>query len=380
MAQITEHGLVTERLDDIIQRFSDGFRAIYGQTINIAPDSPDGQMIGLLAQMKADIEEVIESVYKQLDPYRATGAWLEQRAAYCGIVRRKARYSYLYSVIMTGEPYANIPAGSVVVDKLRNRWVLIRDVQLNEVGSARGDFRSEELGAFFVQKDDELEIETIVVGLQHVIAFENSVAGEDEETDVELRQRLFLSHAQNAVNSVDAIKAKLHGLADVEQVAVLENITNTVDSRGVEAHSINVIVIGGNDNDIAKVIYENKGAGAGMQGDVSVNLNTDYGIRIIKFDRATPVDIYIKATLVRDADFTQVDTEKIKEELSKVYFEIGQDVSVSRLYTPINKIDGFWVSELKIGRTADSVGTSNLAIGLREVARILSSNVVIEVD
>ncbi|WP_071058745.1 baseplate J/gp47 family protein [Pelistega sp. MC2] len=380
MATVTKYGIVTERLDEIIQKFSDGFRAIYGQAINIDPDSPDGQMIGLISQIKVDFEELLENVYKQLDPYRATGVWLEQRAAYSGIVRREAKNSYLYSVILTGDPYTDIPAGLVLVDENKNRWTLVKATQLNSLGSARGDFRSEELGAFFVKEGDSLEIETVIVGLNKAVAFQNAVLGQEEETDVELRQRLFLSHAQNAVNSCEAIRAKLHGLRDVEQVLVLENTSNDTDSQGVEGHSINAIIIGGDDNAIAEVIYENKGAGAGLQGAVEVNLLTEKGNRLIKFDRATVMDIYIKVVIVRETDFTQVDTDQLKAELANLKFDIGQDVALSRLYSPINKIDGFWVRELKVGKTAESLGTSNLSIGIREVARVLEGNVQVEVE
>lgn len=65
-------------------------------------------MIGLIAQIRADYEEFAEMVYKQLDPDLATGAWLEQRVAYAGLIRRQASYSYLRSVILTGDPHTEI--------------------------------------------------------------------------------------------------------------------------------------------------------------------------------------------------------------------------------------------------------------------------------
>lgn len=377
MAQITDKGIITERLDEIIQKLSDGFRSIYGQAIVISPDSPDGQIIGLIAQIKADFEELLENVYKQLDPYRATGAWLDQRAAYSGIIRRAAKYSYLRSVILAGDPYTDIPAGFTVVDGNKNTWVLVRDVQLNNLGSARADFRSENLGAYFVNEDEQLEIKTVIVGLNSATTFTSAEVGQDEETDVELRQRLFLSHSQNATNSAAAIRAKLNSLPDVERAVVLENTSNAIDSRGVQGHSINVVVVGGDDKKIAAVIYENKGAGAGMQGDVSVNLKTNDGTRLIKFDRALPVDVHIKVVLVRNEDFTRIDSDQLKKELAALRFDIGQDVALSRLYTPINKIEGFWVRELKIGRSAGGVTAANLPMTMREIARILEANIVI---
>ena len=142
MATLTETGIQIERLNDIVKRFEDGFKQIYGQNIDLSPNTPDGQMVGILAQIKMDIEELAENVYRQLDPDVATGAWLEQRVAYAGLMRRGASYSYLRSVILTGEPNTQLYAGIVVSDQNKVRWVLTTDIQLDSNGSGRADFRS----------------------------------------------------------------------------------------------------------------------------------------------------------------------------------------------------------------------------------------------
>ena len=118
MATLTETGIVIESFDAILSKLEQGFRAIYGQNINLNADTPDGQMIGLLAQMRMDFEELAQTVYNQLDPDAATGAWLEQRVAYAGLMRRAASYSYLRSVILTGEPYTQLYAGVMVSNRI----------------------------------------------------------------------------------------------------------------------------------------------------------------------------------------------------------------------------------------------------------------------
>lgn len=380
MAQITENGIQIERLDHIIDTLNNGFRQIYGQNINLDPDTPDGQMIGILAQMKMDIEELAENIYKQLDPDLATGAWLEQRAAYAGLVRRQASYSYLRSVILTGEPNAQIPAGIICSDPNKVRWILVQDVRLNAQGSAQADFRSESLGGFNLPQNTPLTIETITLGLQRVTTNEASEQGSDEETDAQLRQRFFISRAKNAKNSVEAIESGIRELPDVKQVRVMENIEGATDRNGVAAHSINVVVEGGEDNAIAQVIYQNKGAGVGIQGGRSVNIQSAGVPRTIKFDRATPVDIEIAMRLVRYEDFTEIDKDEIKRVLAALVFGIGAPVSLSRLYSPINTVGGFWVKSLTIARKGQAKRNENVAIGPREVARILHSDIQIEVE
>lgn len=380
MATLIETGIQIERLNDIITRFEDGFRQIYGQNIDLSPDTPDGQMVGLLSQIKMDIEELAENVYRQLDPDVATGAWLEQRAAYAGLMRRAASYSYLRSVILTGEPLTQLYAGIVVSDPHKVRWVLNANVQLDSNGSARADFRSEELGAFNLAKNTNLTIETVTLGLNAVTTLENAEIGTEEETDQQLRERFFISRTKNAQNSADAIQSKIAALPDVKQVKVLENNTKQRDKSGVEPHSLNIIVDGGADNQIAQVIYENKGAGVGLQGGTETTLTINNERRTLRFDRVVPVDVQVSMRCVRYEDFTEVDKDEIKRLLSIQKFEIGQNLSLSRLYSPINQVGGFWVKELKIGRKGQALKAENVTVQPRELARILASDITIEVE
>ncbi|WP_265475114.1 baseplate J/gp47 family protein [Mergibacter septicus] len=80
--------------------------------------------------------------------------------------------------------------------------MLVSDVTLNDLGSARADFRSENLGSFNVESSAELKIETLTLGLNSVTTSENSILGVEIETDEQLRTRFFKSRGKNAQNSV----------------------------------------------------------------------------------------------------------------------------------------------------------------------------------
>lgn len=244
MGKVTTTGYEAERLDTIIARLQEGFRSIYGNDINVDPDSPDGQLIGLIAQIKADLEELGTDIHRQLDPDYASGAWLEQRVAYAGLTRRRASYSYLRNVTLTGKPDASIPAGYVVSDPNRCRWQLVSPVRLDATGHAHADFRSDTLGRFDVPAHTVLTIETVALGWDRAITTEDAEAGAEEEHDAALRARFFKSRAKTSTNNADSIQATLWGLPDVRHVVCLENFTDTVDAAGVPAHGINVIVEG----------------------------------------------------------------------------------------------------------------------------------------
>ncbi|MBE7853899.1 hypothetical protein GC355_21995, partial [Yersinia pestis] len=84
MLQITDTGIIIDELTDIHRRLTDGFRQIYGDDINVDADTPDGQMIGLFSQEIANLNQMLAFIVQMLDPYQATGTWLEQRAMYAG--------------------------------------------------------------------------------------------------------------------------------------------------------------------------------------------------------------------------------------------------------------------------------------------------------
>lgn len=285
------------------------------------------------------------------------------------MIRRLASYSYLRDVILSGRPGAIIPAGSLVADPNGIRWRSVSAVVLNGDGSARSDFRSEDLGAFMVPEGIALEIKTVVLGWQAATTLTAAEVGTDEETDPQLRARFFRSRSRPATASAEAIEAKVAELPDVRQVVCLENNTDVVDADGVPAHGINVVVDGGDDMTIAEVIRQNKPAGTAMRGEEVVNVPVGAGTRAIRFDRPDIVACAAKVTVKRAVNFTAIDDQGIKASLAGLAFEIGEDVLLSRLYTPINTVPGFWVQELLIGPVGGALGTGNIAIDARSLAR-----------
>ncbi len=376
MAKLTEQGFIIERLDANLAQLDAGFRTIYGTDINTDPDSPDGQLIALIAQIKTDLEELAESIYKALDPEAASGIWLEQRVAYAGLTRRQARYSYLRNTILTGTPRTLIPAGAVLTDPHHRRWLLVADTTLNENGSAQADLRSETLGALTLPAQTELTIETLFLGWRSAQSSQAAEVGEEEETDAELRRRFFISRAKAAQNSVDGMIVKLLQLADVRQAVCLENDSNTPNADDVPAHSLNIIVEGGSDTEIAQVIFENKTAGTGLRGEVQCQIRDNKDMaRTIRFDRPAVVACAVYLEVRRNAHFTAVDVDAIKAAIAQTPFSIGEAVLLSRLYSPINTVQGFWVETLRIGRQGETLTASNIEIGVREMARFASADI-----
>lgn len=374
MLQITETGIVIDSLLDVHKRLTDGFKRIYGDDISIDADSPDGQMIGLFSQEIDNINQALSMIAQMLDPYKATGAWLEQRAMYAGIVRRGADYSYLDDVIVIGKQGVKVPKGSIFSDGNLSKWVTLADIVLDINGSARVNMRSHELGAFSIQAGKELSMDTVVVGIEKITTTKTAKEGVLEEMDGSLLTRFMRSHSINNHDDRQGLEGALLDLPDVKQARVYENFTNQTDDKGVPAHSLNAVVIGGSDDDIGLIILKKKIGGCGVFGSISNTQEYAGAQRTVKFDRASNVNIKVKLLLERVGGFHDIDTESIKSALSATSFEIGESVYAMRLTCQVNSVQGFYIKSITVN------GSDSVKVGVRQCAQIRPEDVEVLIE
>ncbi|EPC2527757.1 baseplate J/gp47 family protein [Providencia stuartii] len=374
MLQITETGIVIDKLTDVHQRLTEGFKRIYGDDINLDADSPDGQMIGLFSQEIDNINQAIALIAQMLDSYKAIGSWLEQRAMYAGIVRRGADYSYLNEVVITGKQGVTVHKGSLLSDDNRTKWVTLADVTLGSNGSARVDLRSQELGAFSLPANRPLTMDTVTIGVDSITTTKAAKEGAFEETDGNLLLRFMRSHAINNHDDYQGLEGALLDLPDVKQAKVYENYTNQTDEKGIPPHTLNAVVIGGHDNDIGRTILSKKVGGCGVFGRIS-NTQTYAGApRTVYFDRAALVNVKVKLLLERVGGFHDIDTDAIKAALAATEFDIGESVYAMRLTCQVNAVQGFYIKSITVN------GRDAVSIGVRQCAQIRPEDVEVLIE
>ena len=227
-------------------------------------------------------------------------------------------------------------------------------------------------------------IDTILTPMLGWDSVNNPVAatpGEDRETDEQLRLRFRNGKFDRATNTLDAIYSALINLDNVSEVTIYENDTSVVDGNGVPAHSFLPIVSGGLSTDIANAIWDNKPIGILSYGNTTVSISDVQGFpHDISFSRPDPVVIYISMNITTDVNFPPNGNDAIKSALIEYFtanFGTGDDVVYSRLYTPINSIQGHEVVSLTIGTSPAPVGTSNIVIAFSDIASLSSVNIVI---
>ena len=128
--QITSAGLTIASLQDRINTLTSGWQTIFGSDINIAPDTPDGQVINLVAEMVQDAAELIQQVNAMMDPDQAVGTIVDARVAINNIQRQGGTYTTTNITVVTSGAVTlpgldqSAQQAFTVADNAGTQWVL----------------------------------------------------------------------------------------------------------------------------------------------------------------------------------------------------------------------------------------------------------------
>jgi len=224
-----------------------------------------------------------------------------------------------------------------------------------------------------------------ITNVSNPAAFEG---GRARETDEDYRDRYYKSVDYAGGVNADAIRGEiLQNVEGVYAVIVYENDTDEEDSDGLPAHSIEAVVYGGLDGDIAKQIFRRKAAGIQTHGSKSISVLSDSGATYtIKFSRPTLVDVWVKITdLVTDEDKFPTNGKALIKAAIIDYIgsdanggtTIGEDIYYNRLPAVIYTVPGVLDFELKISSDGSAYNYDNIEISSRQKAVTAESKVSI---
>ena len=260
--------------------------------LNIEPSSPMGQFLDLVvAEIEAKNTE-IAFLANMTNPNTSTGKYLDALAALYGI-DRKISEATVVNCTVYGLKGTLIPYGAIVQDDQGNqfRHNAAAGVLIDASGEAETTFSAIDHGSLEVGPGSITQIVTTIAGWDRVENKTAGIVGRDEETDSELRNRMIESYAVNATGYVESIQSNIQELEGVLDCRVLENYNNepiTLFAVNIEPHSVLIAVVGGDDVEIARTIYERKDAGCGTTGDYEVKYtdrefyNATYVYKIVR--------------------------------------------------------------------------------------------------
>ena len=343
--ELTFSGLETKDNTVLVNELITGFKNIYehdGEVLNFDSNTPDGQLIELLAYAGTAIREMITEVYNSCDPDKCVGAVQDNRYQINYIERKQGTYT-LQNIAITANQTVqlsgldasfNDPNASAfaVSDDNGNIWYLVDSTTIFS-GTTTLEFRAQKMGEVIPTIGTITNLVTIIPG---VISAINNVGatsiGTEEESDSDFRIRRNRSVATPGKGNPDNLEGQLYELNGVVAVKIHVNNTNSTDDTGTAPHTLWAIVEGGANTEIADIIYGNLG-GSDTRGNVTVPITTaSLQSMDIKFDRETIIPLYIKFDIYPITDIGEINQSDIKNYIAEnLIYNIGEDAETSKV-------------------------------------------------
>lgn len=191
--------------------------------------------------------------------------------------------------------------GIIIADKLLGRvskLVLSSNLTTDYIVTI-ASFETEKFGKIQLPNDVITKLVDNIAGFTNVRNRLQPIYGREAQTDVELRQAYIAKSALRSNTMVDSVVAEiLNTVVGIETVSGFENDTDFVNDRQMPPHSIEFVVEGGEDSEIASAILRKKAGGIQTYGSVVVDVPGKYGDSIpIKFNRPTYIYVWLKILL-----------------------------------------------------------------------------------
>jgi len=384
---LTADGFSNKPLEVIKAEIETELKETIDPGLNVTASSVTGQFIGVFSDKLSELWDACQAVYSAYDPSAAEGVSLDNLSTLTATLRLEATKSTVTASVNLNNG-TTLPVGSKanVAGDTSSVFVTIEEIS-NSSGITADfnvDMEAEVTGPVAANAGTLTEILTPVAGWNSITNAADAILGITEETDSALRIRRETELTAQGAATIDAIRADLLNVDDVEEVKMFENITLITDGDGLPGKSFEAVVLGGTDVAIAQQLFDSKAAGMQPYGVESENATDSEGnAHAIGFTRPTEIVIYCEVDLLIDADTYPADgDDQVKAAiLAKIneLFGIGDDVILSRLYSAIYTVSGVIdVTDLMVDDVTPTVATGNFAIGTKEIAAIITARIDVD--
>lgn len=375
---VTDKGFVRKPLSAIIDGLNSKFTAAFGSTFDVSPESPDGQVIGIVGNEISLLWEQGQYAFNSYRPGAMEGEGLD---AVCELTNTKRYVNKPTQVTVllntVNSEGTVVPAGILVGDDAGNQFLTQSEVTLP------GDVTAvcTKSGELYVGPNTVTKIITTgIKGLDSCTNPEEGQTGIDYEQDPALRARRDRTTISSGTATVEAIYDAVADL-DLEYIRIRDN--DTKEAIGEQpANTIWVVVDGGTVNDIARKIFENKAGGVPTYGSVSVTVKDSKGYpKTINFSRTTKVPIFFDIVVRRlpTSNLSSNDVIYSVQDAVQAYMDAlkpGAPVVWSYVIPQIlAATSGIQIDDLSVGLSASSVGKTTLVMDINQRPTTVTANI-----
>ncbi len=437
---VTPTGFVIRSLENINTLVIEAVRSAIG----VLPVDALLTLIQIFNERISELWQLGEAIYNAGDVDAATGAPQDNLNAITGTLRQKARASTVvltftgnpFVVVIAGmraktgislQPFKTLVAGELealpgwiqntvyaVGDRVFNSARAYQAIQAGTSAASGGptsqdafitdgpntlvwrylgdgqgavDVAAEAVftGPITALSGSIIERDTQLAGVLGVINLLDAVLGADVETDADYRVRREIELAQPGSGTASAIAAALSQISGTSNVTVFQNTTDFTNGDGMPPHSVELLVLGGDDTAIATALLENVDAGIATVGNNGgIPLTDDQGfLQVIFFSRPVNKILYNTLNVTINAKTFPADgVAQIKAAI--VAFGAAQQCGVDGRPYQVGKAAGAVAGVLDITSNLISafpvtvpVSGTNIAVATRELGVYDTSRIII---
>ena len=367
---LTLQGLVIKTLQVVRSEVDDAIRSKLGN-VPLGDRTLLGIYNGVWADRESSLWQLVQAVYSSRDPDKATGSALDAVCLLTGTFRPQASRSSSI-LILCGDPATFIPAASQIKTTSTNvvfqttadttlivapgwsssatyaanafvywnttgtngiytcilavapgtpptsdptHWLLVG----NGTATATVNVLALNTGSLEAAATDLATIVSGITGWNSAYNQIDALKGRDIATDEELRLLREYELAAPGTSPIDAIRADILALSGVQTCNVFDNPTDFTNSDGMPPHTVEALVLGGDNQTIFDRLLASVAAGIATTssgGGAQVGASTDsVGVsHVMKFSRPALKPIYVDFAITYDAKvfptdgFSQIQT------------------------------------------------------------------------
>ena len=391
-------------LADIKARLNAIVDPVTGQTMNVAnPDDPRIQEINAISDAIAQVWQEAQYAVNQFDPLRATGAGLSGLVQLNGLARTGGIYATIV-VDLTGTANTIIAMGQQIIDPTNTWTFVLPSWSFDNNGNAIVTAQCTETGITSLAIGTGLSMKILTPQSGWGTATATAVSdGAAEESDSTLRERRNQSTEATSSNNLLALYGELRDITGVTFVKIYTNSSLSMDSRGIPGKTIAPIIVGGDDEEVADVIFAKTSiTDCNTFGSTTVDIVDQYYSDIsypIGFTRPAIIPIYVAVLgiVINPAVWPSNGTQLIKEAIVaysqggapaigidtgqgwQAGYTPGQTVYASDLFFPVTSVAGINISGIAVG-TAPNPVESSVVINWKQLALFSIANITVTVN
>lgn len=373
LATIDETGLHLPDYPTVLEDVKARFRGIYGDDLYLGPDSQDGQLCAVFALALHDAYTLAGSVYNAYSPATAQGTGLSPHGQ---DQRPPAQASGRSTVDLrlvgpgpgrsSGAAWPGTPPGNAGCSP--TRWPSRKAARITVTATA------EESGDIRAAAGDIVKIPHARPGWQSV---GNPAAALPGARRGDGRGAQAAPGHLHRAPVPDRVRGHAGGRGRPSPASPAAGAMRTTEAcptpTASPGHSICMVVEGGDTAAIAEAIAAKKGPGAGTYGTTEALVRDKFGVpNVIKFFRPVETPVYATVTIRPFPGYLSTTGESIRKNVAEHIngLNIGDDVSLSRLYSPANAANAasYDIESITLGTSQGAQSAANVAVAFNAVA------------